>query len=182
MKIKKLDARAFSHDLFLVAFVVMFSVIGVGYLVISHADSCTQSVSGATSSPTSAADSSSCTPTSAPVTVATLSGACAITNIPTQFKYQSIVYPTVFYKNTGTVAFAPSGAAAIVSINDNHQELNGKGGPASAPSLAPGQSETVATGLSFQVVRATFKQEIIEFKVFNTSPAFSCSIEHRLPS
>ncbi len=37
MKLKKLNARGFSHDLVLVLFVVIFAIAGVGYLVASHA-------------------------------------------------------------------------------------------------------------------------------------------------
>jgi hypothetical protein len=38
---KKLNARGFSHEFLLVAFVVIFAVIGVGYLVASRADTST---------------------------------------------------------------------------------------------------------------------------------------------
>lgn len=38
MKIKKLNARGFSHDVVLVAFVAIFSIAGVTYLVASHAN------------------------------------------------------------------------------------------------------------------------------------------------
>ena len=38
MKIKKLNARGFSHDIVLVLFVVVFAIGGVAYLVASHAD------------------------------------------------------------------------------------------------------------------------------------------------
>ncbi len=40
MRIKKLNSRGFSHDVLAVAFVVIFAVAGVAYLVASHADSC----------------------------------------------------------------------------------------------------------------------------------------------
>lgn len=56
MKIKKLDMRGLSHDLMIVAFVVVFAIAGVAYLVASHADSCSPSlkpVSGAVSVPAS---------------------------------------------------------------------------------------------------------------------------------
>ncbi len=39
MKLKKLNTRGFSHELVLVAFVVIFAVAGVGYVVSSHAQS-----------------------------------------------------------------------------------------------------------------------------------------------
>jgi hypothetical protein len=38
MKLRKLDMRGFSHDMALVAFVAVFAIIGVGYLVASHAE------------------------------------------------------------------------------------------------------------------------------------------------
>ena len=40
IKLKKLDARGFSHDIGIVMFAVIFAIIGVGYVVASHADSC----------------------------------------------------------------------------------------------------------------------------------------------
>jgi hypothetical protein len=43
MKYQKLNARGFSHDLVLLAFVLIFAVVGVGYLVTSHA----QNIKGA---------------------------------------------------------------------------------------------------------------------------------------
>ena len=38
MRLKKVNARGFSHDLVVVLFVAIFAVAGVGYLVASHAD------------------------------------------------------------------------------------------------------------------------------------------------
>jgi hypothetical protein len=38
MKLKKLNYQGFSHDILLVAFVMVFAIAGVGYLVSSHAD------------------------------------------------------------------------------------------------------------------------------------------------
>lgn len=47
---KKLDMRGFSHEILVVAFVVVFAIAGVAYMVGSHADSCSPSspVTGAT--------------------------------------------------------------------------------------------------------------------------------------
>ena len=45
IKLRKLDARGFSHDVGIVVFAVIFAIIGVGYLVASHASSCTTPVS-----------------------------------------------------------------------------------------------------------------------------------------
>lgn len=52
---KRLDMRGVAHDVMLVAFVVVFAIGGVAYLVATNANSC-QPVSGAVSSPVSAAD------------------------------------------------------------------------------------------------------------------------------
>lgn len=41
MKITKLNIRGFTHDLTLIAFIAIFAIVGVGYLVASRADSCT---------------------------------------------------------------------------------------------------------------------------------------------
>lgn len=49
MKLQSLNARGFAHHIAIVGFVVIFSIIGVGYLVASHADSCQTPVSSATS-------------------------------------------------------------------------------------------------------------------------------------
>jgi hypothetical protein len=38
MKFMKLNNRGFSHDLLVMLFVVIFAIVGVGYLVVSHAD------------------------------------------------------------------------------------------------------------------------------------------------
>lgn len=70
MKLKKLDSRGFSHDIGMVVFAVAFAIIGVGFLVASHADSCNP-VSGvilrkeAAMSPTSLAQN--CKPASGAV-------------------------------------------------------------------------------------------------------------------
>jgi len=178
MKLKKLNMRGFSHDLVLVAFIVVIAVVGVGFLVVSHADSCAQTTSGSTSATTTA---TTC-PASAPVTTASLSGYCTIGNVPSKLKYKAIVSPTITYFNNGSVAFSPLGSAGITTININGKQ-SGNGGPASEPSLAPGQSETVATGVHFQVVHSSDKQEKVFFNASNSSPAFSCvSPVLRLPA
>lgn len=38
MKLRKLNARGFSHEVLVIAFVVIFAIAGVGYIVASHAD------------------------------------------------------------------------------------------------------------------------------------------------
>jgi streptogramin lyase len=53
MKLKKLNTAGFSHDIFMVAFVLVFAIVGAGYLVASHAD---------TACPVSGPVSSSCPP------------------------------------------------------------------------------------------------------------------------
>jgi hypothetical protein len=45
MKIKKLNMQGFSHDIFLLLFVVVFAVAGVGYIVASHASPAPQTAS-----------------------------------------------------------------------------------------------------------------------------------------
>jgi hypothetical protein len=64
MRLKKLNARGFSHDIMIVAVVVVFAVCGVGYMVASHADDCTP-VSGAVTAPVTT--TTNCTPASSPV-------------------------------------------------------------------------------------------------------------------
>lgn len=78
MKIRKLNVRGFSHDLLIVAFVVVFALVGAAYLVATHAQTlCGNPVSGGPASgvslPASSPVSGSCpvsgvsSPTSAPV-------------------------------------------------------------------------------------------------------------------
>ncbi len=78
MKINKLNARGFSHDLLLVGVIVLTAIIGVGYIVASHAETCSP-VSGPVSEISSGVVSSSasgavsgdvelCAATSGPVT------------------------------------------------------------------------------------------------------------------
>jgi hypothetical protein len=64
MSLKKLNNRGFSHDILIVALVVVFAVCGVAYMVASHADECTP-VSGAVTAPVT---TTNCTPASSPVT------------------------------------------------------------------------------------------------------------------
>jgi len=75
MKIKKLNMAGVSHDILIVAFVAIFAIAGVAYLVASHADNCPV-VSGAMSGPVSppvsedvSPSDSSCIATSGPVSV-----------------------------------------------------------------------------------------------------------------
>jgi len=82
MRRQRLNARGFSHDLILVAFVVVFALVGAAYLVATHAATCGNAVSGV-SSPASGSvsqpASGSCpvvsgpvsSPTSSPVSVPT---------------------------------------------------------------------------------------------------------------
>ncbi len=39
---KKLDIRGMAHEILLVAFVAIFAIAGVAYMVASHADSCNE--------------------------------------------------------------------------------------------------------------------------------------------
>ncbi len=81
MKLKKLNARGFSHDIVLVLFIVIFAIAGVGYLVVSRADNCSP-VSGVTSGAVSTVVSSAAsTPAcqSVPITAPTNYAATQIT-------------------------------------------------------------------------------------------------------
>jgi hypothetical protein len=63
--IKRLDTRGFSYDIGMVIFAVIFGIVGVAYLVASHADSCTP-VSGAVSSTEGPVSNLQCSPVSSP--------------------------------------------------------------------------------------------------------------------
>lgn len=54
MKLKRLNARGFSHDMLIVLFVAVFAIAGVAYLVASHANSCSSSPCTPVSGPQSA--------------------------------------------------------------------------------------------------------------------------------
>jgi hypothetical protein len=142
MKLKKLNARGFSHDIIIVLFVVIFAIAGVGYLVASHADNSCSPTSGPSSSatsdtvsdPTSDASSSpvcqptsspTSTPTSAPTTPATkLTASCVINGVPANPSYGQVLYPSATISvSSGQGSYNPTPVyAAIYPLNGNRAQ------------------------------------------------------------
>lgn len=83
MKIKKLNARGFSHELALILFVVIFAIGGAFYFVSSHADGCI--------APVSVAVSNAC---GSRVT-------CTISGVPAEGTYKQVVSPKLKLVNRG---------------------------------------------------------------------------------
>jgi hypothetical protein len=109
MKHKKLDMRGFSHDIALVAFVVIFAISGVAYLVASRAASCTPvkpgpgpvlRSEGAVSSTADTSCQPASGPTSSPVSTPAASGEQL--SIPPQRRPAQYVHVCVNKKATVT--------------------------------------------------------------------------------
>jgi hypothetical protein len=168
MKFKKLNARGFSHDLLVVAFVVIFAIAGVAYLVASHADTCgPNSVSG-----TSCTYATDVTPTQP------LAGYCDIINVPASGQYGQVITPTVIFHNTGTTSFTTFGTGTITT-----DRTGSRGGPLPTVVVAPGQSISASSGLSYTVDYSTGPNQSVSFSFNNTgSPAFSCTDHTTLPA
>ncbi len=96
MKIKKLNMRGFSHDMFLVLFVVVFAIAGVTYLVASHADPCNPgTVSGPIIYPASGQVSGSISSCNS------VHVSCTITGVPVNPKHNALLQPRLTITNKG---------------------------------------------------------------------------------
>jgi len=102
MKLKKLNARGFSHDLFIVAFVAVFAIAGVGYLVSSHADSCPPVSGPVTVKPFF-------NQTTGGVALCTSTVKCSISGVPANPKVNQVLQPKLVLtnnsNNTAKVSF-----------------------------------------------------------------------------
>ncbi|MDL2362976.1 MAG: hypothetical protein QFB86_01175 [Patescibacteria group bacterium] len=109
---KKLDTRGVAHQIALIAFVVLFAVVGVGYLVASHADSCNppSSVSGAVSSSVSSPVSGG--------NCATSNLACTINGVPANPVKGQIVRPTFTVTNAGKTKVAFNAYTDVLAYNN----------------------------------------------------------------
>lgn len=163
MKIKKLDTFGFSHHITLVAFVVIFAICGVGYMVASHANP-TSSVSGAVSGKAS------------PIV-------CAMGNVPAKAAEGQVIKPTVTFKNRSkkTVTFS---AEVGVTIKGG-KKGGGKGGIVTAGPLTvkAGKTTRVATGMQYTIVRASTSGQKANFQVFGSAKgaSFRCTKATSLP-
>lgn len=194
MKLKKLDIRGFTHDILMVAFVVVFAVAGVGYIVASHADSCPPAsgppASSADSGPASGQDCPASGPASQPASkpapapskpAVYVSGNCTINGVPPNPAYGQQIAPSVTLRNTGNQAFTVNGFVNMQTNGDNNSQSN-KGGPLTAESLAAGQTVTRDTGLRYTTDYSTSSARYIVFSANNSNPDFNCSATLKLPT
>lgn len=181
MKIKKLDARGFSHDLVIVAFVVIFAIAGVGYLVASHADTC-PAVSGAASDAASNTSSGSCPPASGAVSSPTLVGSCTLNGVPANPTSGQQLAPTVTFTNSGSQSIAVNATGSGDVFGDNNAKSNSFSSPVAATTLQSGRAATVDTGLHYTVGYSSTTARKVTFTVINTTPFFSCSATATLPA
>jgi len=175
---KKLDMRGITHDVVAIAFVVVFAIGGIAYLVASHADSCSSAASGPTSSPVT---SVACITASGPVAGQdTLSGTCALSGVPTNPSYGQQISPNVTFTNTGTIALTPNAIVNVETFGDSG-DRGGKGGPVTAPALGLRQSVTVSTGFQYTVPYSSASTRRLVFSVISSNPKFSCPVTTTLP-
>lgn len=176
MKIKRLNARGFSHDLLLVAFVVIFAISGVAYLVASRADSCDGSASGvsAVSEPGSG-PASGCSITSA---------TCTVTGVPANPAYGQTITPQAYIINTGNTAFVPTYTSKlrIYAANGSVKEIPPTMTPSANNFLVAGHglSRTLSEYF-YKVDYSTSSQVKGVYTVESTSPVYSCKAEFTLP-
>ncbi|MDB5171195.1 MAG: hypothetical protein JWO35_889 [Candidatus Saccharibacteria bacterium] len=171
MKIKKLDVRGFSHDILMVAFVVIFAVVGVGYVVASHADSCTSS------------STKNCASVSMPVTSARLSSKvkCSISGVTKSPKFGDQVNPILTVTNIGKVPTSVSGDEHLGAYNSAGKKIVIKGGPVSSLKLGPGESFTMA--MPPYTVQYATKDAVkgVYAASSKQTPKYACSAIFNLP-
>ena len=174
MKIKKLDAKGFSHDILLVAIVMVVAIGGVGMVVSSHAATCPK-----TSTKTG------CKVVSSPVSSAkkaVASARCSIKGVPSRPKYGQTISPYVAVTNRShKIGFVPTIAANFSLGNRKQPNLKGGGETLTLGNLLPGKTEKhnlnsyVAEYRSSTVTTGTYK-------VTSTIPKFSCTAKFTLPA
>jgi hypothetical protein len=168
MKLKKLDARGFSHDLLIVVFVVLFAIAGVGYMVASHADTCDPNLASGTG----------CDYVTTTTPTQPLAGSCDIINVPAVGQYGQVITPTIVFHNTGINTFTTSGTGTTTTAR-----AGSRGGPLPTVTLAPGQNFYVSSGLSYTVDYSTGLNQTVDFTFANTGgPSFTCTDHTTLPA
>src|SRR4051812_12868113 len=110
MKITKLNARGFSHDLLLIAIVVVVAISGVAFLVGTHANSLNAKTVSSVSSVSTR-----------------LKGKCSI-KLAHNPKEGTQVNPTITVYNTGKKAFVPHLVSELSWGNRNQPNQKGGGG------------------------------------------------------
>ncbi|MDB5171193.1 MAG: hypothetical protein JWO35_887 [Candidatus Saccharibacteria bacterium] len=185
MKIKKLDVRGFSHDILMVAFVVVFAIAGVGYIVASHADSCPPA-SGAVSSASGPVSGESC-PASGPVSqVASapsqLSAKCTITNVAAAPSMGATISPILTVANTGNQPFSPRVVVSFSILHANGRSNAVKHEGHTLAQIAPGKNGVIRL-FNTQVGAAQSAGDKGVYTITTTtSPSFSCTASYIQPA
>lgn len=162
--------RGVAHEVMLVAFVVIFAIAGVGYLVASHADSCP-----VTPHPVS----SVVTPPNC--TLAPAGVSCVIDGVPTNGTYKQIVKPTMIVGNA-------SGKIVHKVHIDNYMVAYGSQGPRmlSRKLIIQGLSAGNLSFHPFKPYKVPYASSPVQFVVYeaaiNQSPTFACSASMKLPA
>jgi hypothetical protein len=159
-KYKKLNQLGFAHDLMAVGVVVVLAVVGAGYLVASHAATCPNPASAATSS---SASGPTCTPTSSPVSATTKLATCVIENVPTSVGAGVGVTPTIVVTNIGTGKFSTT-----VKVNENNGHAGG--GASATLTINPGKSKQFSGGTLYGT-----SGETLTFTASSNKPSYSCT-------
>lgn len=122
---KALGVRGFSHELVLVAVVLVVAVGGTYWLVASHADTCsgasTPTTSAITSSPVTSPGCTPVTSASSPTSVAVVSkGSCVISGVPAAITKNSVFTISVSVWNLGTTTWRPA-VTGTFSVNNGYK-------------------------------------------------------------
>ena len=170
---KKLDMRGITHDILLVAFVAIFAIAGVAYLVASHADPCLKR-GNVPITAASAPASGSCTNTYI---------GCTISGLPRQGVYGQIVRPQLILTNYG-----PKSSYARLHV-DNYVYRSGPNGRLTVLSKSvfvqslSGRHRSIHNMRSVRVGYASPTTSSIVYRaVFNHSYAAACDASMALPT
>jgi hypothetical protein len=182
MKLMKLNARGFSHEIVLVMLVVIVGIGGSAYLVLSHADSCAP-VSSPMSSPASSPSCPVSNPASTPVSSVALAGSCGVNlNVSTSPKFGKLVQPKFTVYNTGDASFAPSVKLAYWGHGVHNSSTLLKTVGMAIVTVNPGSSTNATSALTYKVPLATSKLSTVTFRVTNTTKlSFTCAATMTLP-
>ena len=172
MKITKLNSRGFSHELVIVAVVALSAILGVGYMVGSHADSCTTVICN-TDNPNSGVGKN-------------LTG-CIIKNVPRSPRHGASIKPTVVVYNRELAPFTPQ-LTSLLQIygGQNGDKVTGSYTnilkPAQLAEIAPGKSAKAKITYSLTASYKTDARKSAYYEVSNSMPAFKCSAKFKFPT
>jgi hypothetical protein len=182
MKLKKLNAKGFSHEILLVAFVVIFAVAGVAYIVASHADSCSNGGTAAAKVNSNGGVSApSCSAVSVSGPVAKVKATCKITGVTSHPKYNQTLSPIVAITNHNSrIAFVPRINNDFFLGTTQQPYQKGGGETVDLGMLLP--KKTITYKLNpFVVVARSSNNTLGTYKVSSVGPQFSCTAHFVLP-